>query len=164
MPPIKARGNDVNQANSQPFTRRQGWKRILGLLLFIVAALTVVILPQLGHKEVSLQIRATHNGLATPDGFLSIKSWTKTASVSPASHRIGRGWSYAWRIPNRGRWRCRYCSVNYRPVIALPIKSCIARCFIKASAPLPPPFLTALATTANPQREETFPRRSSRLG
>ncbi|KMQ79747.1 modulator protein [Edwardsiella ictaluri] len=42
---------------------------MLGLLLFIVAALTVVILPQLGHKEVSLQIRATHNGLATPDGF-----------------------------------------------------------------------------------------------
>ncbi|ACY83276.1 EnvZ/OmpR regulon moderator MzrA [Edwardsiella piscicida] len=59
----------MNQANSQPFTRRQGWKRMLGLLLFIVAALTAVILPQLGHKEVSLQIRATHSGLATPDGF-----------------------------------------------------------------------------------------------
>ncbi|AKM48847.1 EnvZ/OmpR regulon moderator MzrA [Edwardsiella piscicida] len=42
---------------------------MLGLLLFIVAALTAVILPQLGHKEVSLQIRATHSGLATPDGF-----------------------------------------------------------------------------------------------
>ncbi|WP_370558187.1 EnvZ/OmpR regulon moderator MzrA [Edwardsiella tarda] len=60
---------------------------MLGLLLFIVAALAAVILPQLSHKEVSLQIRATHSGLATPDGFFVYQKLDENgidiASITP---------------------------------------------------------------------------------
>ncbi|WP_370550175.1 EnvZ/OmpR regulon moderator MzrA [Edwardsiella tarda] len=60
---------------------------MLGLLLFIIAALAAVILPQLSHKEVSLQIRATHSGLATPDGFFVYQKLDENgidiASITP---------------------------------------------------------------------------------
>lgn len=59
----------MKQPEAPPSVHHLGCKRMLGLLLFIVAALAALIVPQLGHKEVSLQIQATHNGLAAPDGF-----------------------------------------------------------------------------------------------
>ncbi|XEH78854.1 EnvZ/OmpR regulon moderator MzrA [Edwardsiella tarda] len=77
----------MSKAYQPPCITRWGWKRLLGLLLFIVAALAAVILPQLSHKEVSLQIRATHSGLATPDGFFVYQKLDENgidiASITP---------------------------------------------------------------------------------
>ncbi|AOV98050.1 modulator protein [Edwardsiella hoshinae] len=77
----------MSQAYQPPCIPRWGWKRLFGLLLFIVAALAAVILPQLSHKEVSLHIRATHSGLAIPDGFFVYQKLDENgidiASITP---------------------------------------------------------------------------------
>lgn len=68
--------------------QRLGWKRALLLFVLIVAAFAWWVVPHLVHKETTLQISATQSGLATPDGFLSIRNSMSTASALKASRQM----------------------------------------------------------------------------
>ncbi|XEH26284.1 EnvZ/OmpR regulon moderator MzrA [Edwardsiella tarda] len=123
----------MSQAYQPPCISRWGWKRLLGLLLFIVAALAAVILPQLSHKEVSLQIRATHSGLATPDGFFVYQKLDENgidiASITPDRDglvvRLAR--------PEQHTLALQVLLRELPPATASPTRSYIVRYFIRVS-------------------------------